>query len=198
MPDENSSPIAAHSPSGTPWRIVVAVALVAALYGFARWFELDAYLERERVRDYVQAAGGWGIVLFVAIFSIGQLLHIPGLVFVAAAMMVYNLAWGMAASLLGALVAVTVSFIVVRTVGGHALAKLETPWVCRVLGYLEARPILTVALLRVVLWMTPTLNYTLALTRLRLRDYVLGSAIGLAGPIIGWSLAFHWMLDTLQ
>ena len=41
----------------------------------------------------------------------------------------------------------------------------------------------TVAILRAILAMAPPLNYALALTGVSLRDYVIGSAIGLA-PII--------------
>jgi uncharacterized membrane protein YdjX (TVP38/TMEM64 family) len=51
------------------------------------------------------------------------------------------------------------------------------------LGRLDAHPVRVVALLRVVLIHSPQLNYALALSSLRYRDYLLGSALGLVLPV---------------
>ena len=51
---------------------------------------------------------------------------------------------------------------------------------------LERRPVRTVAALRVALIVSPPLNYALALSPIRFRDYFAGSAMGLAAPVAGW------------
>jgi uncharacterized membrane protein YdjX (TVP38/TMEM64 family) len=56
---------------------------------------------------------------------------------------------------------------------------MERPWLRLAMLRLETRPIATVAVLRLVFFMLPALNYVLALTPVRFRDFVVGSALGL-------------------
>jgi uncharacterized membrane protein YdjX (TVP38/TMEM64 family) len=53
-----------------------------------------------------------------------------------------------------------------------------------------------VAILRLILWMAPPLNYALAMSAVRFRDYVIGSALGLLIPIALASLFFDWVVAT--
>ncbi|MGZ3441569.1 MAG: VTT domain-containing protein, partial [Polyangia bacterium] len=97
------------------------------------------------------------------------------------------MAWGRvgggALSYVAALVSVSLGFAVVRAIGGQPLATIERPRVRALLARLDQRPILTVALLRLFLWVAPALNYALALSSVRYRDYAIGSALGLALPM---------------
>ncbi|MEM6962451.1 MAG: VTT domain-containing protein [Myxococcota bacterium] len=161
-------------------------------------FDLQSHFELEAIQSTIRGAGWWGMLVFVLMFSVGELLHIPGIVFVAASMLVYDRFLGTLIAYAGAVMAVTVSFLVVRTLGGQVLGTLEQPWVRRALLRLDQRPIRTVILLRIVLWMLPALNYALALTRIRLFHYVLGSALGLLPPIVLISLLFDWFLERLS
>jgi uncharacterized membrane protein YdjX (TVP38/TMEM64 family) len=63
----------------------------------------------------------------------------------------------------------------------------------RLLSRLDERPVLTVVLLRLFLWMAPQLNYALALSNIRFRSYFVGTALGLVAPIAGIVL----LSDTL-
>jgi uncharacterized membrane protein YdjX (TVP38/TMEM64 family) len=65
------------------------------------------------------------------------------------------------------------------------------------LGHLDARPIRTVFALRLVLWLAPALNYALALTRARFRDYAIGSALGLILPVAGAAILFDWLVTFI-
>ena len=83
----------------------------------------------------------------------------------------------------GALVSLTVTFVVARSVGGHALAEVESPRLQRLLAQVDRHPLRTVFILRVLFTTSPVVNYALALCRLRYRDYMLGSALAL-GPFV--------------
>ena len=107
------------------------------------------------------------------------------MVFVGAATLVYSPWVSLPLAYAGALLSVVVSFGVVRKVGGTALGGLKNKWVRRALDGLDAKPVQTVFILRLLLWMAPALNYALAMTRIRFRDYFIGSALGLILPIIG-------------
>jgi uncharacterized membrane protein YdjX (TVP38/TMEM64 family) len=88
----------------------------------------------------------------------------------------------------GAVLAVTVSFVVARQIVAAARSTKE-PWrprwrtLRRALGRLEAHPVQTIALLRLVLWLAAPLSYALASSNVRVRDHVVGSAIGLLAPV---------------
>lgn len=164
-------------------RLTAVVGLVIGLWGIGHYTGIIQEINAEQIRSTVESAGAWGIVLFLMVFSAGVLMHVPGMVFVAGAAFAYGGLLGAGISLLGALIAVTVSFIFVRWVGGQQAHKLQWSFAQRILKYLDTYPILSVALLRVLLWLSPPLNYALALTRVRLRDYVLGSFLGLLGPV---------------
>ena len=152
----------------------------------------------ESVRELMQASGVLGFVVFVAVFTLGELMHVPGLVFVGAASLAYGQGLGMLAAFCGALTSVAVSFWLIRTIGGQPLDGFQRPLVKRVFAKLEERPILTVAVLRVIFILAPALNYALAMSKVRFRDFFLGSALGLLLPIPIFVLAFDslaaWLL----
>lgn len=176
------------------WRLVILAVVLIALVVVRYGTSFGASVSTTRIRGLVQAAGFAGVAIYLVIFAIGELLHVPGLVFVAAAVMSWGHLGGGVIAYAGALVSVTLSFFVVRGIGGQALAELKWRWVQKVMARLDERPILTVALLRLTLWIAPALNYALALSRIRYRDYLIGSAIGLALPIAGASLFFQYLL----
>ncbi|NOY91949.1 MAG: TVP38/TMEM64 family protein [Deltaproteobacteria bacterium] len=178
-------------PAGT--RVVLALVLVLTLVAVGKLTGLDRLLDRERVKLLVESAGALGLLAYIAIFSVGQLLSVPGLVFVAAGILIYGRVYGAGASLLGAVVAVTVSFQIVRAVGGQPLGAVQKPFMRRVMAQLDARPIRSIALLRMVFWLAPPVNYALALSRVRLRDFVIGSALGMLVPIGIASCFFDWL-----
>jgi uncharacterized membrane protein YdjX (TVP38/TMEM64 family) len=185
---EPASPAA---PAPTPvrwWRIGALVALIVGLLVLGKLTGLTAYLTTERIRTLVQAAGWWGALLLIALFCVGELVHIPGFVFVAAAVIAYGRLGGGALGYVGALCSVSVSFFIVRGVGGKPLGAIKWRFVQRILGQLDTHPVRTVTILRSILWMAPQLNYALALSRVRYRDYLIGSALGLALPVAGMVL----------
>ena len=176
------------------WRLVALAVVLIGLYCAARFSPLGEHMTREAMQAAVEGAGAWGLLVFVALFAVGSLLQLPGWLFVAVACLAYGRLAGGALANVGALVAVTVTFLVVRSVGGTALAAVERPWVQRLLARVETRPIRTIAVLRLGLAVAPYLNYALALSRVRLRDYVLGSAAGLVVPIAVMTALLDWFL----
>ncbi len=172
-------------------RLVLLGALVAALLIVRYGTHFGASLSTAYLRDVVQRAGVAGVGVFVVAFACGELLHVPGMVFVAAAVLSWGRVAGGAVAYVGALVAVSLAFVIVRGVGGQPLAELRRPRLQAILAHLDERPIRTVALLRLVLWLAPAVTYALALSRIRYRHYVAGSAIGLALPVAAAAALFE-------
>ncbi len=184
------------SGASTQKRLIRIGILIAVTVGIFIALKVSGHLDgldAERVRRTVDSAGPWGVLVFVAIFVLGELIHIPGMVFVAAGILAYGRTGGFAVTFLAALSSVGVSFVLVRAIGGKALAEIERPLVRRVMAKIDDRPITTVLLLRSIFWLGPPLNYALALSNIRFRDYLIGSALGLVVPVLGASVFFDWM-----
>jgi uncharacterized membrane protein YdjX (TVP38/TMEM64 family) len=167
-----------------------ALLLVGKLTGAAH------ELTPDRLRALVLGAGAWGVLAYLVVFSLGQLAHLPGLLFIAAGVLAYGRLWGAGAGWIGALVSLSVTFVVVRAVGGSPLAGMEGPWVRKILARLETHPVLTVLVLRLLMTTTPALNYTLALSGIRYRHYLLGSAVGLVPIVVVTSLFLDHVLPA--
>ncbi|MDW8363693.1 MAG: VTT domain-containing protein [Myxococcales bacterium] len=175
-------------------RLLALGLLLVGLWALARgagW--LDGLDDAEALRQRVQSWGAAALVAYLALFALGELLHVPGMVFVAAAPLLWGPWLGTFIALLGSLLSVSATFAIVRTVGGRPLSTVRWPMARRLLARLDRSPVLTIALLRCLLWLAPPLNYALAMTAVRFRDYVLGSAIGLLPPVV----AVVWLVDAL-
>lgn len=167
-----------------PWlRLGLLAVAGVALYVVARATGLVSDVDPESIRTFVERAGPLGVLAFVAVFAVGMFFHVPGMVFVVSGVLIYGRALGFGIALLGAVVAVSFTFVIVRRAGGQALTQIDRPIVKKILAHLDARPILTVIALRFLFWLAPAMNYALAMSSVRFSHFVIGSAIGLAGPI---------------
>lgn len=171
--------------------LLVALAVAGHVTGAREWLAPD------RLRPLIASAGLAGVLLFVVVFVVGELLHVPGLVFVGVAVLAYGRLWGGLLAFAGAVCSVCVTFAIVRGVGGRALEAIERPFLRRMLSRLEAWPVRTIVLLRTVLIVSPPLNYALALSPVRFRDYLVGSALGLVVPIGAAVVLFDWLVRWL-
>lgn len=175
------------------WRAVALVALVFGLLALGRLTGAQEHLTAEKLRHLLPSLGAWGIPLFIALFALGELVHIPGMVFVAGAVYSYGRLGGAALSYVAAVLSVLFSFLVVRFVGGRMLEELDKPLIRRALSHLDERPLRTVFVLRTIFFMAPPLNYALALSSIGVGTYVVGSALGLVAPIFGMSYLLEWL-----
>lgn len=164
-------------------RLGALLLTLVALFVLAQVTGLREAVTASRLQETVRAAGLWGLALFFAAFVVGQLMQVPGVVFLLAARLSWGPVLGFVTGYVGALLSASLVFLIVRTLGGRALAELTWPPARRVLAGLERRPVFTVAWLRTVLLLNPPLNYALALSPVRPRDHFVGSVVGLVFPV---------------
>ena len=177
-------------------RLALLAGVLIAVFAVGRYFGVTENVNAQSIREFVHGAGAWGWALYMAVFAGGEFVHIPGMVFVVAGILVYGKVLGFGLAWLASVVSVGFSFVVVRRIGGTPLGTVNKPWLKRILSHLDDRPIRTVALLRLMLWLAPPLNYALALTKVRFRDYLIGSALGLIAPVAGVAILFDWLFNA--
>jgi uncharacterized membrane protein YdjX (TVP38/TMEM64 family) len=171
-------------------RLALLGAALASIFFIGHLSGLSS-VSPESLRALLADAGVLGVIGFVVAFSLGLLAQLPGLLFITVAVLVYGRELGALIALGGGLVAVSVSFFVVRRFGGSALTEVKSPLVRRLLQQLDTRPLRSVILLRAVFGVAPFLNYALALSSLGFRDYLIGSVIGMTPTIAVVAAILH-------
>lgn len=169
----------------------MAAYVIGRVTGFTDQLTVDG------IRSSMKAAGMAGFFVYLLTFAVGQLLYIPGFVFVAVAGLAYGPVLGPVASIIAATVSVGVSFVIVRTIGGQPLAGIQQPFLKKWLDRLEEQPLRSMIVIRLFLWAIPPVNYTLAMSGVTFRDYMLAAVIGMTPPFIVISVLFGLGVNLL-
>jgi uncharacterized membrane protein YdjX (TVP38/TMEM64 family) len=139
-----------------------------------------------------------GLIVFILVFALGNLVQIPGWIFLAAAVLALGRTWGGLATYIAALLSCSATFFAIRLVGGDALRNLNGKLATRLLSQLDAHPVRNIVLLRMLFQTVPVLNYTLAMSGVRFRDYLVGTLLGLPLPIMAYCVFFDYLSVRLH
>ena len=165
---------------------------VFELSGLRDNFSLE-FLQRRILENKIS-----GLLIFVLLFSLGNLIQIPGWVFLAAAVLALGRTMGGIATYIAASISCVVTFLTIRFVGGDALRQLNNKIAVVLLHQLDAHPIKSIVLLRILFQTMPALNYALALSGVKFRNYLLGTLLGLPLPIALYCLFFDYLAKALK
>lgn len=179
---------------GKTKRILAVAAFFMVLFALAEVSGLREHFNLPYLRAKLDANKLSGLAIFVTLFVFGNLIHIPGMLFLAAAILALGQMWGGLVTYVAAVVASGVTFFTVRYVGGDALGQLSNTTAQRILAHLHGRPIRSVFLLRLLFQTLPAINYALALSGVRFRNYMIGTILGLPLPV----LVFCVFFDTVS
>ena len=178
-------------------RLLVVALFLGLLFAAFELSGLREHFTLDFLRSQIAGHQLAGLALFVLLFSLGNLIQIPGWIFLAAAVLALGRTGGGLATYVAASVSCAVTFLFIRLVGGDALRQLENKTVARMLQHLDAHPIRSVLLARMLFQTAPPLNYALALSGLKFREYMLGTMLGLPLPIFLYCVFFdyveHWL-----
>lgn len=131
-------------------------------------------------RDLI-ALGPAGPVLFVAVYTLATLAPVPKNVLSALGGLLFGFTAGVALVYLAAMLGALAAFRLGRVLGREAVQRLTGARVARLDALLTRRGLLSVIAVRLVPVAPFTaVNYAAGLTGVRLRDYLVGTAIGMA------------------
>ena len=139
-----------------------------------------------------------GLLIFVLAFALGNLIQIPGWIFLAAAVLALGEWWGGVVTYIAACISCILTFFIIRLVGGNALRKLDSALAVNLLSRLDAHPIKSILLLRMLFQTVPALNYTLAMSGVRFHAYLIGTLLGLPLPIAVYCVFFDSLAKALM
>lgn len=164
------------------------------LVAIAKYTPLGVYFDLERLQNLVQQAGNWGLLLYFLVFLLGTLMNVPGAVFVIFAVLTYGWGGGTLLAYVGAVVCALINFWVARLLGGQSLSEIKNKRLQKALSRIDTHPIQTVCWLRVFMLLSPLINYALALTPMKSRQFLLANSIAMLFPmciILGGTFLFQ-------
>jgi len=169
------------------WRAaLVVVVVVAAVTLLARSVDVRSWLTADGLRRAVGADEWYGPLGYVAALVGGMFLPIPKAVLLALGGVLFGPWYGFVYAWTGQVVGMTVLFVVART-GLRRLARRlvhEHSGVVRRLELrLEHHGVQVVAALRLFYFMGTPISIMLSTTRLRLRDFVAGTGLGVVPAV---------------
>jgi uncharacterized membrane protein YdjX (TVP38/TMEM64 family) len=169
-------------------RFVLGAALLAAVLVAANALHLD-----QRVPGVLEAArdlGGWGVLLFVAVYVAGALLALPVAPVTIAAGATYGTLAGAALGVPSVALAGSCAFLVGRFLATHphafAIGSGRVAKAVRAIGRGGLRLVLVLRLAPVVPF--SVLNYAFGATPTTLREFALGSLLGTIPSQVGYAL----------
>jgi uncharacterized membrane protein YdjX (TVP38/TMEM64 family) len=183
------------------FRLAAVILLLALLWTLFHFTALSAYATPLALHQLFERHVLGGLLLFTGLFVLGNLAQLPGWIFLAAAVLALGPWWGALATYEAACVSCMATFVLLRMLGGDALRGFGGRWTAHVFEQLDAHPLRSVLLLRLVFQTVPALNYALALSGVHWRSYLLGTLLGLPLPIALYTLFFdtlarwlHWQV----
>jgi uncharacterized membrane protein YdjX (TVP38/TMEM64 family) len=179
-------------------RLLTVVALLGLAWALFRITGLDERVSPQMLHDAFERHRLSGLLLFIALFSLGNLVQLPGWIFLTAAVAALGQWWGGLATYLAACVSCVVTFLAIRRLGADALREFHGRWAARVFSRLDAHPVQSVLLLRLMFQTLPALNVALALSGVRLRSYLTGTLLGLPLPIALYCVFFSTLARWLH
>ena len=132
--------------------------------------------------EWLANAGPLGVAIYAAVFVVAAVCLVPGSILTIGAGVAYGLVWGTLIASTASAVAATAAFLVARTIARRRVAAWAQS--DRRFAALDAAIGDHGLKLVILVRLSPlipfnVLNYALGMTRVRLRDYALGSFLGM-------------------
>jgi uncharacterized membrane protein YdjX (TVP38/TMEM64 family) len=179
-------------------RLIAVALFLATLFAVFRLTGLQDHFTLGFLQQQILHHPLGGLLIFVLLFALGNLIQIPGWLFLAAAVLTLGRVDGCVATYVAASISCVATFLVIRFVGGDALRRLDNRIATALLDRLDQRPVTSIVLLRMLFQTVPALNYTLAMSGVRFRNYLTGTLLGLPLPILLYCLFFDYLAKALK
>ena len=161
-------------------KLGIAVVVIFSLFVLFRLLHVDfSNVTVDRFKEKIHSFGFWGPVIYIIFYILRPVILFPAAVLSASAGVIWGLE-GLIYLLIAANISAMAEFLIARYVARDFVEKLIKGRAAHIDQAIERRGFMTVLLIRLipnVAW--DIQNLTLGLTKVKLRDYVLATAIGI-------------------
>lgn len=178
-------------------KLILCFLLILLVFVIAEISGLRGKITLEPIRNLF--LNHWIIAysLYILFFCLGNLIQIPGSVFLAASILALGKIEGYFLTYIAAVISATIGYFIIRFIGGNALRQINYSWVKELIILMDKKPIQVNFLLRSIFQTAPQLNYTLALSGVDFKSYIIGALIGLPIPIFIYTIFIEEVIHVL-
>ena len=173
--------------------ITLLLFIVAAIV-IVRFTPAKEYLTRESLGQVLESAGFWAPLLFILVYVAGICLFVPGTLLTTLGAAIFGAYWGFLYVWVGAMIGASAAFWIGRTLGREFAASLIGDRLKRYDEAIERNGFATVLYLRLIYFPFTPMNFGMGLTRVRFRDYLFGTGLGI---IVG-TFIFTFFVGTVR
>jgi uncharacterized membrane protein YdjX (TVP38/TMEM64 family) len=164
-------------------KIVFVIFLVLVISSLFLYEIIKDNTDFSQIRQYLKDLGIWAPIAFIALYTLGTI-FIPSTPFMAVAGVLFGFKYGLIYTIIGGVISSLFVFTISRILGKHwAEGILEHRYMRKLDGYnkkLESGAIADLIILRVIPIMPfNVLNILMGVSKIKTRDFVLGTIIGL-------------------
>ena len=175
-------------------RLAALLVFLLVLFLVAQATGLRSLVSPQYLQQTLQENPWQGLALFVLLFALGNVVQVPGWIFLAAAVYAFGRTTGGLVTYVAASLSCMFTFVMIRMIGGNVASTITNRHAVRLLAQLNAHPIRNVVILRTLFQTLPALNYALALTGIGFRKYAIGTLLGLPLPIALYCVFFDYLV----
>ena len=192
--EDSAQPGSTRTGRGPLVKGAILVVFILAAVGAERFTPIRSYLTAAGLGRILEMAGIWGPVLFALVYAAGVCLFIPGTLLTTLGAAIFGAYQGFLYVWVGAMLGASAAFWIGRTLGRDLAASLVGGRLKEYDEAIERNGFATVLYLRLVYFPFTPMNFGMGLTRVRFRDYFLGTALGI---VVGVFL-FTFFVGTLR
>ena len=194
MLDEATHVAPARRKKGGILKALVFVSFMIGAIYVVRYTPVKAYLTSEALGELVDSVGIWAPFAYVLIYAIGVCLFLPGTLLTGLGAAIFGPYWGFLYVWIGAMLGASAAFLIGRTLGREFAASLVGDRLKKYDDAIERNGFATVLYLRLVYFPFTPMNFGMGLTRVRFRDYFLGTGLGI---IVG-TFVFTFFIGSVR
>jgi uncharacterized membrane protein YdjX (TVP38/TMEM64 family) len=175
-------------------KATVFLLFIIAAVGVVRYTPVKGLFNASELGAFLEQVGFWAPLLYIGVYVAGVCLFVPGTVLTTLGAAIFGPYLGFVYVWTGAMLGATLAFFIGRYLGRDFAASLVGDRLKKYDDGIEREGFATVLYLRLIYFPFSPLNFGMGLTKVRFRDYFLGTALGI---IVG-TFAFTFVVGTLK
>lgn len=173
--------------------IVFAAFIIGAIF-LIRYTPIKNFLTPEVLSRFLETAGFWAPLVYMAIYAVGVCLFLPGTLLTGLGAAIFGAYWGFLYVWIGAMIGASAAFFIGRTLGRDFASSLIGNKLIKYDDAIERNGFAAVLYLRLVYFPFTPMNFGMGLTKVRFWDYFAGTGLGI---IVG-TFIFTFFIGTLK
>jgi len=175
-------------------KAAVLLVFILVAIAVAQFTPVKGYLTADALGRLLEGAGMWAPVAYMVLYALGVCIFMPGTLLTGLGAAIFGPYYGFVYVWIGAMLGASAAFFIGRTLGREFAASLIGNRLQKYDDTIERNGFATVLYLRLVYFPFTPMNFGMGLTRVKFRDYFMGTGLGI---IVG-TFIFTFFIGTLK